>query len=301
MYDYEQFGGVTIFEPDDEDFSRLEDNGVYRVTNEGHSIDFFANGISEAKDTGVILVCFGGALRQRDGVAGPFFSGRGLRSRVKVPFIGISDPILERCPDLLLSWYAGCPASNGLPRTIARHLDAIADHYGCRLILVGGSGGGFAVLNVQQHLNARVRSLIWNPQTNISKYRVAEVAKYIRAISGKDSEVTSSEEASLLLKGLGVSFDVTKAAMKNGEVIYLQNDGDNHVKHHMRPLMKRGNWQEVGERIWHEENRNIFVALTQWGKGHVAMPKKDITASLIAIKNEKSSLDVIRAAQSSSQ
>lgn len=297
MYDYGQFGGVKEIDAAVDGYGALEKDGVYRIHFQNVSIDFFCGDLSRAYEVGIVLVCFGGAMSKRKNTAGPFFSGRGLQSRVNIPFIGISDPMLEKSDSLLLAWYLGCPKTRHLPNIIAYHLDGIAKNFGADLIMVGGSGGGFAILNVQQHLESKSRSLIWNPQTNVSKYRLPEISEYIKSVYGYTDEILTAEQAEATLISMKVQYDVTQACMKNGEAIYLQNASDKHVKEHMKPFMKNGKWEDLGEKVYKSENRKIYIALTNWGKGHAAMPKDEITSALKSLKAGVPSLEIIRAIQ----
>lgn len=159
-YDYTRFESVKEIDVTAEGYDAIEMDGVYRLTGSNITVDYLLRDVQKARELGTVLVCFSGAIKTREGKTGPFFSGAGLHIRSGLPLISISDPTLALSDDLCLSWYMGDRDTVHLPQTIAAHLDGIAAHLGVQLVMAGGSGGGFAILNVQQHMRHPARSLV---------------------------------------------------------------------------------------------------------------------------------------------
>lgn len=132
-------------------------DGIHRVFQDGSSLDFLLKGVDRFSDEGErqVLVCFGGAVTDRENKAGPFFSGLQLAEELGLPLLSVDDPSLGLSRGLSLGWYAGCEGMPNLVSLIAQCLDCFADLHRCRLICVGWSGGGFAVASVLARLRDR--------------------------------------------------------------------------------------------------------------------------------------------------
>lgn len=293
QYQYDSFG--TLFECNNA--SDIHQSGVYRIDQPGLRLDVLAQGLVHKNVSDPILVFFGGAVR-RDGKIGPFFSGRGISRKLELPILSISDPTLELSDSLRIGWYAGSPDQIDLPGKIAALLDDVSRLHSSKLILVGGSAGGFAVLNVMQHINEPSQGIVWNPQTRISEYHRRHVSDYVEIFTGAVEPLLKPRQAQAAFDIAGISSDVTKSIMKGDGVLYLQNASDKHVERHMRPVTNHGTWHDVSENIMNSESRKITICLGNWGDGHVAYPKDDLIEAIEAIRSGESTLDL---AQSISQ
>ena len=282
MFDYHQYGGLITPDKGMNPYENMIEPGVHRIKSCGVEIDFLCQDIHNARERGIILVCFGGALKDRAHIRGPFFSGTKIGKMLQIPLISISDPTLERCPELLLSWYMGAAGRLNLPQIIAKHLDNIADVFQSRLILFGGSGGGFGILNVQPHMQSFVCSVVWNPQTLISNYIPRVVHAYARHAFGHIGLIDGPEAAEQFFSASGLSYDVTGARMNKGTNLYLQNAGDNHVENHMKPLLAHGRWNESVAGVFENPERGITVGVATWGEKHAVLPKPALIKALRA-------------------
>src|SRR5690554_6790937 len=80
--------------------------------------------------------------------SGPFFSFSGIASEIRIPLISFSDPSLMLNADLRLGWHLGNYLIPDYKDKVARFLDALSVSLDKKIILAGGSGGGFAALNI---------------------------------------------------------------------------------------------------------------------------------------------------------
>lgn len=93
-----------------------------------------------------VPVFFNGAIPARGDKKGPFFSGGRVGPRVATGYVCISDPAVDRDERVSLGWYAG-REDTSTPQLIVAVLDALAEVLERELVLIGGSGGGFAILH----------------------------------------------------------------------------------------------------------------------------------------------------------
>ena len=242
----------------------------------------------------VFLVNFSGAVIDRVNKTGPFYSGIQIASEVNLPLIAIGDPTVTRDPNLSLAWYAGFDSMLDLPDRIADELERIAAKYNARLILFGGSGGGFAALNVSSRLKCHADVYVFNPQIFIERYSSKFTARYLRSAFPQIASSLSDAETPLTLakvfKRIGIDNCVSHA-QTTGQILYLQNASDWHVQSHTIPFMEVGQWLQTGE-IYRCSARRATVWLGNWGHGHVA-PPRTITATALRMLADGNDVDHI--------
>ncbi|MDB5751310.1 MAG: hypothetical protein JWP65_1731 [Ramlibacter sp.] len=261
-------------------------DGIHRVFSESTSIDFLVQGsglLGEGNLQRVLLVCFAGAVSDRTTHRAPFFSGRGIASNLNQPLIAVADPTLSSAADVALGWYAGNEEVPDLRNRIARVLDHVATKHGCRLVLFGGSGGGFAVMSILRLLKTDAVGVVWNPQTSITEYSQDVVRKYVATAfpgiwraANEDRACATLPLKSILRRCLdtaGVVHDVTQSPAEcRGSLLYLQNANDWHVQKHTAPFMKGNSWQRIGHRSFRRADAPFTVWMGAWGEGHVPPP-----------------------------
>lgn len=81
--------------------------------------------------------------------------------------------------DVPLGWYAGNEEIPDLQTQLVRLLERISDCTGARLLIIGGSGGGYAAIQLGLSLRCRTSVLVWNPQTAIADYVPKFVTQYL--------------------------------------------------------------------------------------------------------------------------
>ncbi|MGL5903882.1 MAG: hypothetical protein ACRCZO_14475 [Cetobacterium sp.] len=224
-----------------------------------------------------ILINFTGAVSNRNGLKGPFFSGKHLSDTLKTPLVSISDPTLELDNEITLGWYAGNAEILDIPKKITEVIEHICKVLKVKPIIFGGSGGGFAGLNQARLLNIEADILIWNPQTSIGMYSKQFIEKYCE-VAG----FSSLEES-------GIVYDLCKVEKRvNCRIIYMQNSSDWHVKKHMKPYLERYNILMKSDYFGEDIDNNLYLYIDKWGEGHVAPSKRIIVEGLKAlIRGEK--------------
>lgn len=264
-------------------------DGIHRIPFEDTTLDILVQGLqnSSSRGKGVCLVGLGGALSNRVGTKPPYFSGRGVAAKLKLPLIAISDPSFSLSETLPLAWYAGNSKVPRLALTIAKILDSIADRYGLRLVLFGGSGGGFASLAQSCLLKCTSTAVVWNPQTSIGEYAPEVVLQYIKTAFPELSDevagalvLTSTERKQRiaeLLQNTGVLHSLLNIPRSdNSKILYLQNRHDWHVGAHAKPYLGHKDWKRLGPTSF-AQGSSMALHLGNWGAGHTAAPAELIT------------------------
>ena len=240
------------------------------------------------------LFVFSGAVSNRNGAQPPFFSGLGISGEMGLPLISISDPSLALSESLALGFYGGNEACPDLAIRIAGMVDKISFRHGMTPILMGGSGGGFAALNVSRYCRSQPISFVWNPQTRISHYTRSAVDAYLKTAfpltyrEGNDVR----EKAEEILGASGVPHSLLDGALPR-RVVYLQNRGDWHMRTHMAPFISRLGAERVERCGFYARSRDIAFFAGKWGKGHATPPRDMITQVLRLLSLKRTPLDIL--------
>ncbi len=265
---------ITAFESTE----RVGD-GVHRIAlDDGSRLELLVAGDPLRADrAGAIPLFFSGALSNRSGTAGPYFSGRGFANRLRSGFLAFSDPLFRDHASLGLAWYTGRPHS-GAQATMARVASHIAAISGRSLLAVGGSGGGFASLELASRVDA-VRAFVWNPQTRILDYDRTAVRAYLEAMFGGSFEDDDwRQRAERLLDDAGIVHDLTRDA-RRPRGLYLQNATDWHVQRHLAPYLDAKALPHRG-RGYYGAERSHGVLVGDFGQGH-SVPDMDLLVAAI--------------------
>lgn len=273
-YDLAQWK-CSVFESDaDEGFFKknpLQD-GIYKFRTERSSVDIKIDGVANLKPDGVVLVCFGGSVPKRMGKTAPFFSGSGIARNLDMPVLSVADPSLSLSDSLALGWYAGNHLIPDLQKKIAFLLDSFSETYGVKLIMFGGSGGGFASLAIQGLMKSSVTVAVWNPQTAISRYLPAAAIGYVET-AFPSKGVTDVDQVGTRLEQVGVFHDLAaKRPPCVHSVLYLQNQSDaHHIKHHAIPFARSRGVFQISDTVLADAG-NLAMWFGCWGKGHAVPP-----------------------------
>jgi hypothetical protein len=202
--------------------------------------------------------------------------------------------VVATCPTLPDPLNAGCSQSTDLPEILAKILNQVSLLLGTKLILFGGSGGGYATLSVIQLMASQVSAVVWNPQTSISKYYSSAVVNYISTCFPGE---TVDEKKHATLERLGVRHDLNliyKDPLSCGshQILYIQNVGDHfHVQNHAKPFMQTLNVEEVGENVYTSKAGFCFW-FNHWGDGHLAPSREVILTAVEGLANGLSPLNI---------
>lgn len=242
----------------------------FSIDYEGVPVDFIYQPVAGARTT---VVMFHGSTNKD--VSIPMLSGVGIMSGLRANRLAISDPslTLDDSKELILSWFMGSARQPYLQFFIERVIRRVKEITNTpRLIFMGGSGGGFAALEMSRRFGNSV-VLAMNPQTSLSTYYPRLVREYLNICwDGADN-------LSRLPKHVVHDIGSVYPATMNHTVAYLQNTRDkHHVDNHQRPF-----FEKVGA------SRNVYTLMGAWGdpagKGHVQAPKeiiRNILEQLIA-------------------
>lgn len=265
---------------------------MYHFAKDERHVDLLLSGMEKLKISPAVLVCFSGAITSRSGTSAPFFSGVSIARKLNVPVISVADPTLALSHQLTLGWYVGHHGFHDLPFRIAELLDAFAESTGARLILFGGSGGGFASLLVLSLLKtANASAFVWNPQTSISKYAPPSVKRFLEiAFPG----TSSLGDLRNWLESTGVIHDLTShdsLLATTRTILYLQNKTDWHTGSHAVPfLLNFASGETKSAEV--VVSGNLIYCEGNWGDGHVTPPERAIELALEQLLLGKAAFDV---------
>lgn len=208
-----------------------------------------------------LLVVFGGAVA-RDLTNPPYFSGRGLTNFLPVNLLSFSDPAFTIDNDIRIGWYTGTSSEQ-----VQNLIPVIIDKFAYQLrvkevILLGGSAGGFAVLQTLPRLTHRSVGIVMNPQVDILKYHHKTSVETWKQMFN----FTSSTQ---IKDSLSDATPLYSSSLTGKRLVYLQNSSDAHRKIHAIPF-------------WSSSSIPIEIIEGNWGNGHVPPPKSLIMACLIA-------------------
>ncbi len=184
--------------------------------------------------------------------------------------------------DLGLAWYAGNQWQR-LQDELTEILVHLSDSFGMELLLIGGSGGGFAAINLGMRLGEKASVLVWNPQTDFLKYSRRSVDTYLKAafpdlVGERGADAVTAE--SLAKVGVRASVTAPDAMPGPRRMLYLQNSSDWHVKAHAAPFIAGHGLAPVEPDLYLTRNDHWAVFFGSWGKGH-AIPSIELIKTLV--------------------
>lgn len=305
--DYSRWGELHYEHNDADAFRAVLESGrtagVHSVRmRDGESLDLQIVG-EPGKDGRAIPVFFNGAVPARHDKSGPFFSGGRVGPLVSSGYVSLSDPAVDRDPGVTLAWYAG---HEGLAtrETILAVLESVAYVFLRELVLVGGSGGGFAALYYASRLRSDASAFVWNPQTDILAYNRTFVDAYLTRsfperyaaeldpvswLAQRTEECTAAD-----LHRSVVSPDYHDPRMVR-RLLLLQNHSDWHLTGHTVPYLKANEFVSMGTGSY-MLSPNHVIQIAEWGQGHAPLPTELILDHLRAFLDpDRTSLDIGRA------
>ncbi|MGP5408491.1 hypothetical protein ACTXMY_00025 [Glutamicibacter ardleyensis] len=248
------------------------------------TIDIYIN--SQAVSTRaheVIPVFFNAAISTRDGHRGPFFSGIRISNEYNLPLISVSDPAVDNDISLKLGWYTG-GKDELFVENLLKVLEVLKSRLEAEPLFCGGSGGGFAALNVAAQYPHDSTVFVWNPQTNIYNYSERFVKQYLKSQFKIHDQLLDSEDwkkqCSLITdRHVSTSVVVPHKALVPRRLAYIQNKSDWHFRKHLTPFWSMVSPSEL------EDGRNTvnddYVAFVgEFAAGH-APPSKELIGGAI--------------------
>ncbi len=274
--------------------SKFAQDGIYQIEMENEQyLDIMIKNSDKFASSDTVVVGFNGAVSSRGIKKGPFFSGVSITDDLDTPCIFVSDPTLDLSQSLTLSWYAGNEKNPSLQAKIANLLNGIAKIHELRIILLGGSGAGFAILSIIQRLKQDSLALVWNPQTSIAKYFPHFVYRYLETafptiLSSLSKQQPPAQRKTQpffekVMDKAGITHslsNITEANQRN-RIVYLQNRHDWHLEQHANTFLGRlGKWKRLAPAVFTNETKMTTVVVGDWGDDH-AVPTKTVIHSLL--------------------
>lgn len=270
---------------------RLSD-GVHVIADAyGPALEVMIRGVQSEPSNVALPVFFSGAVDQRSSKKGPFFSGRSVAELAGCGFVSISDPSLNMDSSLGLAWYAGNKHQD-VQGKITTLLRKISDQYSRELLLLGGSGGGFAALYFGYQMGDKCSVMVWNPQTDIFKYSPSATKAYLEFAYG--SEILSAlqaprweEPTKEFLADCEITYDLMGLATSGTlprRVLIFQNASDWHVGHHFAPFISMAGFKHLGRGV-HEKDLQRLAVLRDFGVDHAPLPTPAVLAAIKSLQS----------------
>ncbi|MBP5980589.1 MAG: hypothetical protein KA748_10310 [Halomonas sp.] len=258
-------------------FKEILKEGVHRINYNGVSFSVYIQG-DFFSDFEFFLAGFHGAIRNRAKTAPPYFHFRGVAREINIPLISFSDPSLEKSENINLAWFIGCETEGKLTSAIASFLDEVIVYKKSKVILSGGSGGGFAALNVHSMMNEKGKafSFVWNPQIKAYDYNDAFSKRYIEACYKKEfksSPYTEKKNGWHLFFKNCLDSKVDFSGVQNS-IIFINGYDQNHLRKQIRGILDESSVLDFANSSYKYHDKYIYVG--EWGYGHIPPPKKTI-------------------------
>lgn len=286
-----RFGALrrTFLAPGDVPALATLENGTYRVEIPGGHVHFFVQADpSDPAGGEAVFVFFHGAVGGRSTLAPPFFSGLGIQKKIgSGPLVAFSDPVVESDPACALGWFAGS-ATTDVAHWSAEIVHQLLGSDPRNTWLVGGSGGGYAALNIGHRLGREASVLAWNPQTIVANYSAGPVRKYLQAafplLAPDLRQMPLAKVCRKASRVYGRDLELGPVIVRGStprQVLVLQNYDDWHVRPHAVPLVRwLGLHQRSAGRF--DDGNNAVAWFPEMGHGHVG-PDTDRLAALLRL------------------
>ncbi|QKS22813.1 hypothetical protein [Vreelandella titanicae] len=257
--------------------------GIHQIDDEMNPLHVFIKNIEINAE--FILVGFSAAITKRNTRKPPFFSFQSIADKSNIGLIAFSDPSINLDEKLNLAWYLGNRFNKRLTFDIAFILDAIVEITGKKLIFIGGSGGGFAALNIHSKMkNSHLCvSFVWNPQTDITFYNKSAVVKYYNACFSKSSSelVNDLSDIRNRFEENGIPYKLNKRADLK-QLVFVNGYDLDHIRSHIRLLYVN------------DKNDKNAVFFGDWGNGHVQPDQASILKTVNLLMQGSDVKDIVK-------
>lgn len=253
---------------DFDDFLRIDriETGLHSICDGQEIIDFYYKN----NESDRLAVIFHGAVQAQKiaRLALPIFAGLKIPLGMEVDRLLFSDATMATHRELRLGWFSGTESYD-----FAQRIDQILAKVTSikifnRVLLLGGSQGGFAALRASHRLDNSV-ALVWNPQTRVQDFFIkSHLSGFLQYCFGVENYDQLSDE----IKSQR-NFDLPDMYGRNRAnnfVFLMQNFEDiDHLEDHAKPLAAAMGYDL--ENIALGINRvgvNAILAVGDWAGGH---------------------------------
>lgn len=266
-----------------EEYVSKPETGWSHISIDENIIEIFSKNINTF-NCDCLIICFSAAVPSRENKKPPFFSGLKISDTLNYPLIAISDPSLAMNEKVSLGWYAGNSNQPNFQKVIRKFIDSITEVVKGKVIVIGGSGGGFAGLATNFFDEpSKFNTIVWNPQVSITDYYSSFVERYTKFCWNFSSSNYPLDVISKFNE-LGIIHDLRNHEFKTeAKIVYLQNISDSsHYQKHCMSFVSALSMEEKDN----EGYINIFkknhleVKIGNWGQGHVS-PSDEILSKEI--------------------
>lgn len=256
-------------------------NGIHHIhLGQGQYLDLCIQGLEyidmDNNETSTLLVGLSGAVTSRKGKKAPFFSGLGIANSLQLPIVSVSDITLALDDELSIGWYAGNKDIPDFPVQLAKILDALSETLQAKLLLFGGSAGGFASLAIASFLKTEATLLVWNPQTAIEDYVPQFVEHYYNTAfpsESKSEKYFDKNKFKDCMEKYSIIHNIRKFKIpQNIQFLYLQNLTDWHLQKHAIPYLDNFELNRYGASSFIDKSSKKIFFLGEWGEGHAVPP-----------------------------
>ena len=196
-------------------------------------IPLFFRFYEKKSGSNALIVYFHGA------VAKPFFphyNGMGMAEKCADSghFLLVSDPLRSLAAEFRLAWYTSPYQEEGIIEEISSEINTIVAKKGIdKILFVGGSGATIPLVRVGRYVKNSC-FFMWNPQTNIMKYRPGHVSGWVSNL-GISKELASKLSSKETLK-TSINFKECFKEESNYYCILQMYRDEFHLKNHAKPF-----------------------------------------------------------------
>jgi hypothetical protein len=293
--DFEQWGRLKA-EMDFYSFSQANlVDGIYKINFGTNSIYIQFTNLAMIDLSSNLLFCLNAATSGRGNKSPPFFSGGNLAISIKRTLISISDDSTH-IEGLDLGWYLGNESFLDFSDCVSNIIQNIAKRFHKKIVMFGGSGGGFASLMLSTKLSEPATVIAMNPQLDITRYPTApnyvklgfqrETSKIGELVGNIDQWKAFFTENNLLTKVL------SKDLNPKCEYLLLQAWNDtHHLNNHLPNIIPDIN--KISLSTFHGSKDNFHFLIGPWGDRHSVVWREHLEELLNRVLNSESSAEVV--------
>lgn len=293
--DFEQWGGLKA----EMDFYSLSQenlvDGIYKINFGNNSVYIQFTNLEMIDYSSNLLFCLNAATSGRGDKNPPFFSGGNLAISIKRTLISISDDSTH-IDGLDLGWYLGNESFLDFSDCVSNIIQNLAKRFHKKIVMFGGSGGGFASLMLSSKLSVPATIIAMNPQMDITRYPTAP--NYVKL--GFQRETSQIGELlgnidqwkAFFAKNNLLTEVLPKDLNPKCEYLLFQAWNDtHHLNNHLPNLLPEIN--KISLSKFYGSKDNLHFLLGPWGDRHSVVWREHLEELLHRVLDSESSTEVV--------